>query len=314
MKKEEFGTRFEISLEKDSIVQQPSTENFTLSNCYLMKVFNTVTKFYHTELTDIKREMQESSLANLKNNTVKDVISSKTQKRVNRALYAWSKIVEAYNKQNKQMGINAKKRLIMITLTLPTKQTHDDKYIKRNVLGYFITQLERHKEMKHYFWRAEAQNNGNIHFHFITDVYIPYIEIRQYWNNCLKQNGYIDLYEQLTGKKDPPSTHVKEISGSDSELYYSLKYVSKNEEKRPIDGYSFGYSDSLRNIYIPIIRMNDTLQSLTTKIENALSITTITDEYFSVYFVKSDAKPPKEYDQLDTIMMREYEMQVDILY
>jgi hypothetical protein len=309
-----IGTEIAISLEEVSNVQQSINELNTLSNCFLIKVFNTVTKFYNPSLIDIKREIQESSLQNLKENKTTSGISAKTKKRVTRCLYAWSNIIKCYNRQNKQLGIYEKKRLIMITLTLPVDQMHDDKYTKRNLLGYFITQLERYYNMKHYFWRAEVQNNGRLHFHFITDVYIHYEKIRTYWNHTLALNGYLDEYRRQTGRENPPSTHVKDISSSIEELYYSLKYTLKNEEKRQIEGYQFGYSDSLRNIYTPIIKMNNTYQTILDKLENYPSISVIVDEYYSTYFLKEKTNIPFEFTYLDDAFLKDYEPQVDILY
>ena len=308
------GTEIAISLEEVSNVQQSINQPNTLSNCYLIKVFNTVTKFYNVTIPKIQEEISESSLANLKENKCKEGISPKTKKRVTRCLYAWKNIITCYNKQNAKLGIKEKKRLIMITLTLPTDQLHDDKYIKRNLLGYFITQLERYQNMKNYFWRAEIQNNGRIHFHFITDIYIHYEKIKTYWNHTLALNGYLDEYRRQTGRENPPSTHVKDISGSDEELYYSLKYTLKTEEKRQIEGYKFGYSNSLRNIYTPIIKMTDTLQKVLEKLEERPNISVIVDEYYSVYFTQPKTNYPFEMTYIDTIMLKEYEPQVDILY
>jgi hypothetical protein len=309
-----IGTESAISLEEVSNVQQSVYEPNSLTNTYLVKVFNTVTKFYAIDVNAVKIEMQESSLQNLKDNKTTGSISAKTKKRVNRCLYAWSKIVQCYNNQNLKLGLPTDKHLIMITLTLPCAQLHDDKYIKRNLLGYFIEQLCRHRNLENYFWRAEVQVNNRIHFHFITDIYIPYTEIKKYWNHCLALNGYLDEYRRTTGREDPPSTHVKMISGSDDELYYSLKYTLKTEDKRPIEGYIFGYSDSLRNIYTPILKMTDNLNTILNKLEESPATSVITEEYYSTYFIKKECKPPKELNDLDTIFLQQYEPQVDILY
>jgi hypothetical protein len=308
------GTDIAISLEEVSNVQQIDKEPCTLTNVYLCKVFDTVTKYYRVNADYVNREIGESSLANLKDNKTKGVISPKTKKRVNRALYAWSRIIKAYNEQNAKIGIRDRKHLVMITLTLPCKQLHDDKYIKRNLLGYFIVLLERTYNMHHYFWRAEVQNNGRIHFHFITDLFIKYLDIKKFWNLCLEINGYLEEYEKTTGRKDPPSTHVKSISESDQELYYSLKYTLKNEETREIDGYVFGYSDTLRNIHTPIISMTNELNSILNRLELEASINTIVEEYYSVYYIKKEFMKPSQLEELDEIIKKEYDLQVDILY
>jgi hypothetical protein len=314
MTKNENGTEIEISLEEASIVQHQANQTNSLSNCYLIKVFNTVTKFYNFSLTNYKQEVKESSLANLKENKCKSGISPKTKKRVTRCLYAWKNIIKCYNDQNKKLGIRDQKRLIMVTVTLPVKQMHDDQYIKRNILGYYLEMLNRRCKVYNYFWRAEPQENGNIHFHIIIDVFVPYQTIKDYWNHALSLHGYLDEYRRQTGRENPPSTHVKDISGSDEELQYSLKYTLKTEEKRQIEGYKFGYSDSLRNIYTPIIKMSEELKLVLNKLEARENVSVLVDEYYSTYSIKPKTSAPFEMAYLDTILLKEYEVQVDILY
>ncbi|MPR37102.1 rolling circle replication-associated protein [Salmonirosea aquatica] len=83
-----------------------------------------------------------------------------------------------------------------ITLTLPAAQAHDDNDIKRNMLGYFITQLKRYHHVKNYFWRAEPQQNDNIHFHLVVDAYIHHAQVKKAWNSILDQYGYLETYRQ----------------------------------------------------------------------------------------------------------------------
>ena len=312
--KTNFGTEIAISLEEVPNVQHPVIKHFDLSNTYLIKVFNSVTKFYNVSVEYIKRELSESSLANLEDNECKKTISNKTRKRVSRCLYAWKNVINCYNIQNNAIGIRERKRLVMITLTLPTKQQHDDKYIKRNILGYYLELLNRRCNVYNYFWRAEIQKNGNIHFHLIIDQFVPYQTIKDYWNLALGLHGYLEEYRKLTGRENPPSTHIKDISGSDEELYYSLKYTLKNDDCRQIEGYKFGYSDSLRNIYVPIIKMTDSLQSILRDLEMCQDISVIVDEFYSVYYNKPKTKIPYQMGIIDTMMLKYYEPQVDILY
>ena len=80
------------------------------------------------------------------------------------------------------------------TLTLPAKQKHDDNYIKREMFGRFMEAAKNKWKVEHYFWRAEPQKNGNIHFHVLTDKRISWRGIRNVWNYYCKKHGYIDDY------------------------------------------------------------------------------------------------------------------------
>jgi hypothetical protein len=91
-------------------------------------------------------------------------------------------------------------KLNFITLTLPAKQNHDDKTIVKVCLNNFLNILRNKYNVIHYIWRAERQKNGNLHFHLITDKFIPWNEIRYHWNNSLELLYYISAYEQKMKK------------------------------------------------------------------------------------------------------------------
>lgn len=82
-----------------------------------------------------------------------------------------------------------------LTLTLPALQGKlNDEYIKRSVLNHFLTDCRRYLGLRNYVWKAEAQENGNIHFHLTTDCFLPHDVTRKFWNSALKKTGLIDSY------------------------------------------------------------------------------------------------------------------------
>lgn len=83
-----------------------------------------------------------------------------------------------------------------ITLTLPAKQNHSDNEIKKECLNHFLTILRRKYKVDMYIWKAEKQENGNIHFHILINRYIHWKEIRLNWNNILSKLGYIENYQK----------------------------------------------------------------------------------------------------------------------
>lgn len=83
-----------------------------------------------------------------------------------------------------------------ITLTLPAKQIHTDEQIKSLILDPFIKSCKYHFSMSNYFWKAEVQENGNIHFHLETDCYMDKDKLRHLWNHQLNRYGIIDAYRQ----------------------------------------------------------------------------------------------------------------------
>lgn len=96
--------------------------------------------------------------------------------------------------------------LTFVTLTLPSKQMHDDNFIKRHLLDKFITILRKKYNVKLYLWVAEPQVNGNIHFHILIDKFIENVvepkysqvplELTKDWNRILDLYGYVEPYSQ----------------------------------------------------------------------------------------------------------------------
>lgn len=89
-----------------------------------------------------------------------------------------------------------KYKLAFITLTLPAEQKHTDNEIKNKALNHFLTILRRKFKVDMYIWKAEKQENGNIHFHILINKYIHWQEIRYHWNQILSKLGYIEAYQK----------------------------------------------------------------------------------------------------------------------
>jgi len=153
-----------------------------------------------------------------------------------------------------------------ITLTLASKQMHDDNTIKKELLNQFLTEIRQQFKVKKYLWRAEPQRNGNIHFHILTDQYIHYKEIQTKWNRIQDKLGYVKRYTAQSGKIDPPSTEVKSIKHVKNLAKYLSKYCTKENKERPIQGKQWGLSQNLskfqRAVTIPCIAMVDELREL----------------------------------------------------
>ena len=119
-------------------------------------------------------------------------------------------------------------RLNMLTLSLSSPQMHDDNTIKRELLQPFLDTLRKTWKCTIYLWRAETQKNGNIHFHLITDVYIPWWKIRNRWNDIQNKLGYVDRWKHKAKIKIPNSTDVHSIRHVKKLGAYLAKYCAKN--------------------------------------------------------------------------------------
>lgn len=116
-------------------------------------------------------------------------------------------------------------KLIFITLTLSSAQIHSDKEIKRALLQPFIRMMRSKWKVVNYIWKAEAQSNGNIHFHITIDKYIAWQEVRLVWNTLQESLGYVTR----SSIEDPNSTDIHAVYKKENPAAYMCKELSKKD-------------------------------------------------------------------------------------
>lgn len=194
-----------------------------------------------------KSKKQVQNEEKLKVNKPKAQLSQKAVSRLRNSI-AW--IVQLA--KVKRIYSNDMKRYItfkinFITLTLSAPQIHCDNHIKSQLLNQFLTEARDKWKLKNYVWRAETQKNGNIHFHIISDVFIPYKELRDTWNRIQNKLGYIDRFKEKNGHSSPNSTDVHSVLKLRNLAAYLTKYCTK-EQTRFICGKTWAVSNSLSNV------------------------------------------------------------------
>ena len=170
------------------------------------------------------------------------------KKRLKRAIQLIVAIAEPKKAMNFKLNKEFKFRLNFITLTLPVKQgPHTDKELKKLVLDVWLKAAKRRFKLRSYIWRAERQKNGNLHFHLVTDTYIPYDELRDTWNLRLNRLQYIDLFEKKHGHRHPNSTDVHAIKNVRNLAGYFAKYMAKDAPMdQPVTGKLWDCSKNLK--------------------------------------------------------------------
>ncbi|NER13537.1 hypothetical protein GWK08_08825 [Leptobacterium flavescens] len=152
---------------------------------------------------------------------------------------------------NHKKKVSEQSYLSFCTLTLSNPQKHNDTFIRKHLVR-FIELMRKSKSVRFYMWRAEAQKNGNIHFHVLFDKFIHHEYIRLHWNNQQLKMGYIKEGE------NPPSTEIKSLKNKRDVSSYITKYLTKIEEdKRPIIGAIWGASNELKKIDYPTVYNGD---------------------------------------------------------
>lgn len=180
------------------------------------------------------------------------------------------------------------------TFTLTDKQKHTDEFLIRTFVDFIdhlkkvknklicpIKKIELEDEanrLKNYVWRAETQENGNIHFHLIADTFLNQYMLRRVWNNYLQNLGYKYGYGAANVQslqRDKNNNKIKSVER------YLCKYMTKlpltkkaktlkshelinlsDEEKyrRPVIGKRWGCSKSLLKLEYPKFYQNKATQ------------------------------------------------------
>ncbi len=218
---------------------------------------------------------------NTADRTYNGYMSPNTKRQVTQYLTTWIDSVIRFRSYKTKIDHDKNIKLTFITLTLPSKQLHEDNFIKRNCLTPFIEKLKSQHDVKNYFWRAEAQENGNIHFHLIVDKKINWESIQVLWNQFMDKYGYIQNYREnqiLFHKKgfkvrtellkkwdynhqlaayikgeennwsNPNSTDIHSLKGIRNVASYITKYCCKEDGHRPIKGRIHGCSDEIKKL------------------------------------------------------------------
>lgn len=196
---------------------------------------------------------------------------------------------------NPTTGKRFKFRLAFQTLTLSAPQNElTDRQIKEELLQPYLRK-QRRRGMKNYVWKAEQQQNGNIHFHIITDVLINHTNIRDDWNNLQSKLGFISAFERKHGHRDPNSIDVKSVRNENVLTKYLLKYMLKDSDKtkqlrldknysKKAKGKIWDCSQNLKLKNSHYEQITNELYSHLSKLENENSIKCHHDDYYKFYF------------------------------
>lgn len=128
--------------------------------------------------------------------SAKGQVSKIAKKKITRAIDYVTAVTPQKKAYNRFTNKSFQYKLTFVTLTLPSKQIHDDKIIIRECLNQLLIELKKYHQVKNYVWRAEKQKNGNVHFHILCDKFIFFQELRDRWNRIINKLGYVDRYQK----------------------------------------------------------------------------------------------------------------------
>lgn len=184
---------------------------------------------YTKEITGFFNHKRASRPAS---NLTSGQLSKKASSKI-KHVYTWL-VASSYYKEvySRKDGKRFWFKLNFITLTLSSPQIHSDQYIKDKMLSSFIQWLQRKNGVRSYIWKAEAQGNGNIHFHITTDKFIHHNAIRLKWNSIQQEHGYLKHDSDFDKIKLTNSTDVKAVKKPKKLILYMIKYFTMEKKRK----------------------------------------------------------------------------------
>lgn len=205
---------------------------------------DSISRFYEYPARSKKLVQSEKSRQNLDIAKNTGSISYTTRKTLRKKLQAYFDCMYSvgsyYRKKHNILHV-------IVTLTLCSTQVHSDNEIKKECLGRWLPLVQSKYKIVFYYWIAEKQKNGNIHFHILTDRFLDQRWVRSSWNARLEKLGYLDSFEAKNGHREPNSTDIQAIKSLAHSSAYVTKYTSKADQQGDLQGRLWGCSDTFRD-------------------------------------------------------------------
>ena len=125
-------------------------------------------------------------------------------------------------------------RLSFCTLTVSSRKNMTAKDCYQKLVQHFIQWLRRTKKITSYVWKAELQQRGQIHYHFIFPEFIHYREIRNVWNRLQREAGLLDEFAAKHKHADPNSTDIHEMINVRKTAKYVVKELGKDIDAKKL--------------------------------------------------------------------------------
>jgi hypothetical protein len=218
---------YQISYSSVSFNRWPQNSMFTGSSKH---------RLVDGELLTIKRNPKELNKRKRKQKKeLSGVLSIVESSEVKEPIKEKEKKVYKLNKSKVRKKCNAfsrleksKKFLAFYSISFPCGLSDETGY---KIYNTWLTRCRKNCGLTSYLWVAERQKNGTIHFHLLTNDFMPIKKVNGFMASCLlseKKNGIEALKEVNPGKYN--GVDVKKVDKARKSLIgYLTKYITKND-------------------------------------------------------------------------------------
>lgn len=162
-----------------------------------------------------------------------------------------------------------------------------DKQVYKKLLQPFLLDCKRKFGMKNYVWKAEKQENGNIHYHILSDMYYNYERLRERWNQLQYSLGFIQEFRKKHNHSNPNSIDIHYVHTSGDLVKYLMKYVSKNQKyDQKIEGKVWDTTKLIKSFKYYSTDLSYQDEEKIGKLIQEKCINRFEQDYFSIYNFK----------------------------
>lgn len=216
-----------------TITKSHSHQHATLT----IQSFNSGTEARSNGRTDIKEEQRYTGR-----------ITPSVQRNIKRKVDLLCQISPTQTVFNPVIGKSQTVSVVFLTLTIPLVDSsvdHKEAYIK--LLKPFLRWLREKHGVKSYVWKAELTRKKQIHYHIASNRFMVHSEVKDKWNNLLRNGGYFDHVGNQRHTYNPNSTDIRAPFTSNQVKKYLSKYLSKTDDPDYIiDGKCWDCSQNLK--------------------------------------------------------------------
>jgi hypothetical protein len=254
-----------------------------------------ITTYEQVENRRPRTQSQILNELNLKETATEGEISQKAERRIKTAI-DWLLFMALPKKAKApKTGKEFSFKINFITLTLAAPQMHPDKVISASCLHQFLIEARQQWGLQNYVWRAEAQRNGNIHFHIVTDVFCPWSQVKRTWNRIQEKLGYVTAFQAKHGHRDPNSTDIHSVARIKNISAYLAKYCAKNSPNRKLNCKLWGLSYTLSRAKSAIDMRHSGIEDELSRMFAKFPGKAKAKEYFQCLYVHVDQWAGKEF-------------------
>jgi hypothetical protein len=209
------------------------TDDRPFSYVFQARLNQLVVYYEHARSESKSQVFQSNKKQNFKGKqTYGGEISKDGQKKLRKAIETLYVITPRRQVFNRVLNKYTNFHLSSLTLTLSYLQGKWlDSEVVKFCLAPFILDCRRKLGLNNYVWKAERQQNGNIHFHVISDMFGDIETIKKFWNDKQDTLGFIDKFYERHKHRQPPSIEITYVRNSDTLGKYVSKYISKSKGK-----------------------------------------------------------------------------------